>query len=509
MRMLEWIRDHSSATRRAVAYGMLGAIAVALAGLACDDAIQPRPPKESNLPPESFLVVQVDSVAPQFYKLPLSWLGSDPDGHVEGYEFRWVCLDLGGPACSPAPAWQFTTATRDTFTVYVPQPTAHYRFEVAAIDNDGVKDPTPAAQEIHFHNAAPVVAFQANTKPTRTLPAVTFYLEAVDPDSTQDPNDADASADIATFRAWLDGAEDDLHDVPASAGSITFRPEDFDGRYGSRTVWVQALDDGGAVSPAEQHTWIVDAPIPDGILLVDDCRMGGGLETRSDQSYRNAVNGAAPGRGVVLDVEVIPRIGRADFEATLSLFQHVVWYTDADTVSSGALEAARAGLDSLLGRGGHLLLVSGLAFGTGAAFGITEPHFRDLFGIESVFVGPSGSTNFALSLDDTVVAAVNPAVPHFHFRSLGLRAIMECFASRQDAATRSLYFYPESTFVRATADTLQPFVNPVQFDIGVSHELPAGAHALYVSFPLGLPINDNVLENEAEIRELLRLAGMI
>ena len=507
--MQEWIRDHSAAARRAVAYGALAAGVAALVGLACDDTIQPRLPKESNLPPESFLVVHADSLAPQFYRLPLSWLGTDPDGHVDGYQFRWVCLDLGGQDCSPAPGWQFTTATRDTFTVYVPRPTAHYRFEVAAVDNDGAIDPTPATQEFRFHNAAPVVAFQANTKPTRTLPAATFYLEGADPDSTQDPADGDSGADIATFRAWLDGREDDLHDVPASEGSITFKPADFDGRYGTRTVFVQALDDGGAVSAAEQHTWIVDAPIPDGILLVDDCRMGGGLETRSDQSYRNAVNDAAPGRGVVLDVEGIPRIGRADFEATLSLFQHVVWYTDADTLSSGALEAARAGLDSLVGRGGHLLLVSGLAFGTRPAFGIAEAHFRDLFGIEKVFVGPSGSTNVALSLEDTVVAEVNPAVPHFHFRSLGLRAIMECFASRRDAATRSLYYYPESTFVRATADTLQPFVNPVQFDIGVRHELPAGARSIYVSFPLGLPINDNVLENEAEIRELLRLAGMI
>ena len=75
------------------------------------------------------------------------------------------------------------------------------------------------------------------------------------------------------------------------------------------------------------------------------------------------------------------------------------------------------------------------------------------------------------------------------------------------APTRSLYYYPESTFVRTTEDSLQPFVNPVQFDVGVRHALPAGARALYVSFLLGLPINHgDGVENETEIRELLRLA---
>ena len=65
---------------------------------------------------------------------------------------------------------------------------------------------------------------------------------------------------------------------------------------------------------------------------------------------------------------------------------------------------------------------------------------------------------------------------------------MECFGSRRDAATRSLYYYPGSTFVRDDSR----FVNPVQFDIGVEHQLAAGGATVYVSFPIGLPINANV-----------------
>ena len=35
------------------------------------------------------------------------------------------------------------------------------------------------------------------------------------------------------------------------------------------------------------------------------------------------------------------------------------------------------------------------------------------------------------------------------------------------------------------------------------------ARCVYVSFPMGLPINDNVGENEAEIRALLQRAGIL
>ena len=132
--------------------------------------------------------------------------------------------------------------------------------------------------------------------------------------------------------------------------------------------------------------------------------------------------------------------------------------------TSELLQEAHDFARNLASRGGNMLLVTGLAFGTRGAFGPEEPRFRDFFGIETVFRGPNGSTNFALSLTDSVRAVVTPAVTQFHFLSFGLGAVMECFGSRQDAATRSLYFYPESTFVRG--DSLTPFANTVQFDVG-------------------------------------------
>ena len=484
------------------------ALLVALVFGACDDEVAPEPPKSGNLPPESFLLVESESLAPILYRVPLRWFGSDADGQVAAFRHRWTCDSLATGTC-PQGGWVETTALADTFTVYVPGGTGVYRFEVAAVDDEGVVDPTPATQQFTLYNTPPVVDFVANTKPTTTLPAITFYFDAVDPDSTADPEDGDSRVGLWQYRGWLDGNEDAARYVPVAEGGMTFAPEDFEGRYGTRTVYVQALDDGGAVSATIEHTWQVVAPPVDGILLVDDCRMGGFLETTSDRSYRNVLGANAAGRYVVLDIETVPRLSSTDLEATLSLFDRLVWYTDADTVSSGALQLARGGLESLLARNGRLYLSSGLAFGTRGAFGDREAQFRDFFGIDSLYRAPNGSTNFSIALDDTVRAAVHPGLDRFRFLSLGLRAIMECFAARQDAATQSLYFYPESTFVRATADTLQPFVNPVQFDIGVHHELGGGAETIYVSFPIGLPINTNTGVNEVEIREMLRLARIL
>jgi hypothetical protein len=485
-------------------------LAAALSGLACDDEIAPEPPKSGNLPPETWLVVESDSLGPQFYQVPLRWLGSDADGRVAAYQVRIVCEDLGGSPC-PAPGPPTTTtALSDTFAPPVPNGRARYTFEVAAVDDEGLADPDPARQSFELRNGTPTAFFPPGSLPTSTLPAITFYLDGADPDSTPNPDDRDSKRDLATFRAWLDGGEGAAKVVPVEAGGVTFAPEDFAGQYGPRTVTAEVVDQGDAVSAAIQHTWTVVAPPDSGILLVDDCRMGGAFAQRSDQSYRNVLTAGAPTRYVVLDIARIPRLSEADLAATLSLFDRVVWYTDADIVSSGALALSRGALEALLDRRGRLYLCSGLAFGTGGDFGDREERFRELFGISRIFLGPDSTTNFAVVPPETVLAAVHPGLDRFAHVTGGLGAVMECFASSLDGATRSLYFYPESTFVRATDDSTRPFVNPVQFDVGVQHDLPGGGKTAFVSFPLGFPMNDGTLTlNEVEIEEVLKLLGIL
>ena len=232
------------------------------------------------------------------------------------------------------------------------------------------------------------------------------------------------------------------------------------------------------------------------------------IEDFSDTSYRNVLEAGAGGRWVPLDVETIPRLSQPDFEATLSLFDRVVWYTDSDTTSSGALELAKGGFDALLARGGHLYLCSGLTFGTQSVFGADETRFRDLFGIDTVFRGPDGSTNFVQSLEDSVQAAVQPGLTSFRFLHGGFAAILDCFRPKAEAATRGVYYYPPGTFVRTSEDST--FVNSERFDIGLVHQQADGGGVAYLSFPLGVPINDVASgDNEVEIRELLKQIGVL
>src|SRR5215470_3815066 len=158
--------------RRTVGALFLVAATAVVFAAACDNAIEPRSPKLGNQPPESFLLVQSDQVVQQLYRLPLVWLGSDPDGRVVGYRYRWVCLNTDAANCpAPDPGWTFTTETRLTFSVFVPNGTGRYEFQLAAVDDEGEADPTPASQVFELHNTPPVVSFRPATTPTRTLPA--------------------------------------------------------------------------------------------------------------------------------------------------------------------------------------------------------------------------------------------------------------------------------------------------------------------------------------------------
>ena len=467
----------------------------------CDDTINPTPPKETNLSPETFLYVDSDSLAPQLYRLKLSWLGSDADGRVVSYRRRWTCPP-GTVGCLLDTAWSETQALSEVFVLPVPDGAARYVFSVAAVDDEGAPDAAPATQTFDLLNTPPVVDFEAGTLPVQSLPAITFYFEAADADTTPKDDD-DSPGYLSHFVVWLDGNESSPKVVASAEAAVTFREVDFGDRYGPRTIFAQVVDEGGAASSTIQHTWEVQSAPQDGILLVDDCRMGGNLERVSDTSWRNVLDRNAPERTRVLDIEALPRVNGNDLAATLELFDRTIWYTDADTTSSGALQLASSALLALIDRSGKLVISSGLVFGTRSAFGEMEPLFRQRFGIETVFGAPAGGTNFALSLQDTIQAAVHPGLTSFRMRSLGLRPIMDCFRSVAGTATRFLYFYPESTMVRGG------FSNPERFDIGVAHMVAGGGQTAYVSFPLGLPINTNTGENETEIQEILKLVGLL
>jgi hypothetical protein len=100
-----------------------------------------RPGFERNLPPETFLSsVPVDSTY-VFYRVKLYWGGLDPDGEVVGYYYAVTDSNL-----TPAEtSWVWTTNTEQEFSLLANNPEMlGHRFYCSAVDNEGLRDPTPA-----------------------------------------------------------------------------------------------------------------------------------------------------------------------------------------------------------------------------------------------------------------------------------------------------------------------------------------------------------------------------
>ncbi len=111
----------------------------------------------------------------------ITWWGDDADGTVKGYEFSFDGIQ-----------WVFTTKQDSLFTLNLPagKDTADFLFQVRAIDNNDVRDATPARLTYPLKNSQPQCAFfipagsaafpSKNTQ--RTFPAFKFFWNGTDPD---------------------------------------------------------------------------------------------------------------------------------------------------------------------------------------------------------------------------------------------------------------------------------------------------------------------------------------
>lgn len=325
--------------------------------------------------------------------LRVRWWGEDTDGQVVGYEYRWT-MNGGAPD-----AWTFTAATTDSFALPAPAGNASHVFEVRAIDDDDLADPTPARQTFPVVNSRPAIVFSdPGGLPPVTLPAVTVAFRIFDEDGADTIHGAEA---------WLDGEADRLKEVAWPESLVTFYPADFT-RYGERTIHLRAVDDAFAVSDTITSTWTVTEPVGT-VLLIDDMPDDiAGAITFTDPFYRTELDTALAGRPyTVLRIEDAPFRTADEAGAILALFDAVVWYQGTNAVVSGenvpvdgaSLRRAQAGIRDLLARGGRMFLSTMNAVGTGGA--CDEDFAREILGVdpESIVLNPDagpGDSNFFL-----------------------------------------------------------------------------------------------------------------
>jgi hypothetical protein len=370
-----------------------------------------------NTAPETIVFVDgpVDTVN---HVVRLRWFGSDPDGHVERYEYRFVYPAGQEPSGYDSSAWLSTERTDSTFVAYAPNGYSMPTFVIRAIDDDGLADPTPARQTFQFSNDPPTVTLVGNPiLPPTTLPVATIEWSA---------NDPDGDIGLAHYLLWLDGDEANATLVPPST-SFTLPPSMFSdgaGGYlaGSHTVNIRVVDDGGAVSAPASFTWNVVAPVGE-VLLVDDDPAA--LSAAIDPMYTNAFDRQlGAGNYTRVDIEAAnPFRSAEDLRYAFGLFQSVFWYQENNTVRSGTLALAEPAIRAQLAAGRNVYIDSSILVGTGGALP-DQAFLEDIVGADSLqFNQATQTTNYFIG--NTQLLHPGPAAPYDSLRAVAISTGVE------------------------------------------------------------------------------------
>jgi hypothetical protein len=447
---------------------ILGALATGLAGCGTEAGAP-----HAGQPPETVITYGgvVDTVNSH---LRVRWWGEDADGQVVGYEYRWT---YNGGAPGP---WTFTAATTDSFALPAPAGNARHVFDVRAIDDDDLADPSPASQTFPIRNSRPAIVYtDPGGLPAVTLPAITVAYRI---------SDEDGGDSILRAEAWLDGEADRAKQVAWPESLVTFYPADFT-RYGERTLYLRGIDDAAAVSDTITSTWTVTEP-QGGVLLIDDMPddIAGAL-TFTDPFYRTELDTALAGSPYTLHrIEDAPFRTSDEAGAIIALFDVLVWYQGTNAfvneenrpVDIASLQRAEAGIRTLLGRGGRMFLSTMNAVGTGGAYG--DEFTREILGVdpESIVLNPDagpGDSNFYLKTryvagqplwDLVALAGAGPP----DVRVIGSFWGLELF--RPAAGVDAYYTIPPGV------------VYPAQEEAAVATRVrvPGGGTIVYLGFPL-------------------------
>ena len=436
--------------------------------------------KESLVPslaPETGLFVEgtVDTVN---HVVRIFWYGNDSDGEVVGFEVRFHNAAAPGDT-----AWQFTTRTDSTFTVFTPAGFTAPRFEVRALDDDGLRDESPAFADFSFTNLPPVARITgAPGAGDSTYASATIDWSITDPDG---------DVNAVRYRVWLDGQ--DSTTVPLVTGRRFTVPSAafLDGavfRGGIRTVSIQPIDDGGLAGAIVRTSWFVRETSPSvRLLIVDDLPSSNPLNQSSDQLYIDAAqrNLVDPATWSVLRLQFNNTFRSAeDMRQTFALFDAVIWYRgDRDATTATAVDPLRdlqEGIAAYIEGGGRILLEGrGLFRSTdvsGANTGSLQPSLASrIFGSDRLAEYPptGGAT------DSPIVWGINNGRI---LRSSTWADSLRFAASRSGVFAFEVQDTSNVTFW-ARAGVLSQN-NAVDRAVGINVPHPSGGRAIVFAFPL-------------------------
>ncbi|MEZ4651115.1 MAG: hypothetical protein R3E97_20465 [Candidatus Eisenbacteria bacterium] len=343
-------------------------------------------PLPDNRPPETYLVVQGADLDTTDYRQIMEWWGTDPDGRVVGYCIHW---DGGwtpledAPRCEFDEEFVFTTATVDTFVVPLDAESASRTFTVYAMDDDGALDPEGESQTFDLRSWVPEIDWSESlSRPTVSLPAVSFAVSA---------SDLDGKETLDYFRAWLDGEDPELAARTFVDSVFALGLDDFAGRYGERTLYVQVVDEARTVSRTISHTWTVEPPPTEHYLLIDGISSRTPGESVHDNFYKAVMDSIAPNDYFTYDVELRGTFRtQAEVGPLFGLFDGVLWYgggagvqPEDDAAQFHNLALAEVALPDYLDAGGDILIIYHDAVGDTAA--LTPAFAENILGVDDYY----------------------------------------------------------------------------------------------------------------------------
>lgn len=310
----------------------------------CSDPISG---KIENLPPDTYLSLRPDSIiAPGTTLKTIRWWGDDPDGFIKGYYISFDSLN-----------WSYTTQNDSTFALHITGNDSTFKFYAAAIDDDGLIDPTPATNLYPVQNSAPSVVFDAGTElPDTTFPIATFKWTG---------SDTDGVANIRYYQ-WALNDTNNFSRIPGTVNLLTLTADSGIALNSDNIFYLRAEDDAGALSPiirmpdTSRHWYVRNNTSK--ILLIKDMPLS--QFSVANDYFVTALDTISYD---VLDIKsnngaLIPKIVNPMFTETLKLFDIVIWSANQgnSAADNANFELAQNSLPFYLQAGGKLFFTTGL-----------------------------------------------------------------------------------------------------------------------------------------------------
>lgn len=361
----------------------------------------------SNQAPATELAVRAQTLVGQVSdadrftsNVTLSWSATDPDGFVVAYELRYY---PEGAAPGAEVGWTRTSRTDTTLLLPIERGnrTANVVVEVRGIDNEGLKDPSPARTVFPIRNSPPSLALdRSELPPDTTWTVASFAFSPTDPEGAQNLarldlalNDSTAFVALPADTRFVTLVAEASRTTTASTVNArvylgrTFQRTDvvIPGlRLGARNVlYARVADQTDTTSalvrypaPGATRPWFVKQPRSRTVVVNDYRTFGSAAVLAYHVALVREVTGETPdvwnvekpstrGKSPLLGVS-----GEPFLRETLGLWERMVWLTNASTDSGtlNNLPYAAAVMGPFFDRGGRLMVHSQVTLPASADF---------------------------------------------------------------------------------------------------------------------------------------------